>query len=65
VVGISGQILAAWLKARLVFLTNPDGAKAWVEEKAKTQSRAVADREMLIMVSIVRKNVRELIIVIG
>jgi hypothetical protein len=53
VVGISGQILAAWLKARLVFLTNPDGANAWVEETAKTERRAAADRRMLIVVSIV------------
>jgi hypothetical protein len=52
-VGISGQILAAWFKTRLVFLTNPDGANAWVEEKAKTQRRAAADRRMLILVSII------------
>jgi hypothetical protein len=45
-VGISGQILAAWLKARLVFLTNPDGANAWVEETAKTERRAAADRRL-------------------
>ena len=51
-VGISGQILTAWLKARLVFLTDPDGANALVEEKAKTQRRAAADRRMLIMVSL-------------
>jgi hypothetical protein len=49
VVGISGQILAA----RLVFLTNPDGANAWVEEKAKIQRRAAAGRRMLILASIV------------
>jgi hypothetical protein len=49
VVGISGQILAA----RLVFLTNPDGANAWVEEKVKTQRRAAAGRRMLILASIV------------
>jgi hypothetical protein len=53
VVGISGQILAAWLKARLVFLTNPDGANAWVEEKAKNKRRAAAGRRMLILASIV------------